>query len=194
MCGPESPDLVAQALTAITKAISVLAAPNELCPVDGCLIAVGEDCPACRSLIGPADDAEPVPAEPTPKRPTTPRRRRPQARTRPRLCACGMRIRLTTQDSCHGCRRKVPRPPCTGCGKWVRVKGEDRCHACRSLTSKPPCTQCGRQIRAVDQTVCAACRRNERRNTIPEEEDTRPVTWIRRGLVWHPVYEQSEVA
>lgn len=113
----------------------------------------------------------------------------------PRECECGRKIRHADHDRCHVCRAKVPRRACTGCGKWVRTKGEDRCYDCRDAAPpKPPCTQCGRRIRTVDQTRCSPCRRNERSNTIPDEDDTCPVRWIRRGLIWHPVYEQREVA
>lgn len=160
-CATCTPGAAVNAVLDLLQHLDIETRPKTtLCPVDGCLLAKGEECPACEAA---------------------------------RLCGCGTRIRRAGAEKCHNCRKKVARNSCTGCGKWVRVAGEERCHACRSKTEKPRCG-CGRQIRADGQTECSPCRRHQRRNTIPDETDTCPVRWVRSGLIWRPVYEQSEVA
>lgn len=61
---------------------------------------------------------------------------------------------------------------------------------------------CGTQLR-TDQASCSRCRRKQERAAARvekqhsyEEEHSKPSPdgWVRRGLIWYPVYEQSEVA
>lgn len=59
--------------------------------------------------------------------------------------------------------------PADGC---LVLNGE-RCPACRAQHLPPP--------------PAAA-------PPIPDEDDRCPASWTRRGLIWHPVYENSEVA
>ena len=61
---------------------------------------------------------------------------------------------------------------------------------------------CGTQLR-TDHPSCSRCRRKEERaaaraerQQTHEEDHSKPSPdrWVRRGLIWYPVYEQSEVA
>lgn len=55
---------------------------------------------------------------------------------------------------------------------------------------------CGRGIK-TERDTCSQCTKRPPRSKrlIPAAEDpTRPDRWDRKGLIWYPVYEESEVA
>lgn len=104
----------------------------------------------------------------------------------------------------------MARPPavCGTDGGYYRHRrtGTEICDGCRSahnerkkeLEANPRgrCG-CGTQLR-TDHAFCSRCRRRmqraEAKQSHEEHSKPGPDRWVRRGLIWHPVYEQSEVA
>lgn len=93
--------------------------------------------------------------------------------------------------------------------RHLRITKTEPCEACRQahaqrkrqLQAKPlgKCP-CGTQLR-TDHQYCSRCRRKLERAEARRGGDDcgdfskpSPSGWVRRGLIWHPVYEQSEVA
>lgn len=76
--------------------------------------------------------------------------------------------------------------PVDGC----LLKGREKCPACTVRTAPKTC-ECGRRMRNRAVEKCSRCRK-----AAPVEQDVKrgPMRWVRRGLIWRPVYEQSEVA
>jgi hypothetical protein len=109
----------------------------------------------------------------------------------PRTAQCG------TDSGYYRHRRKLNEEPCDAC---------KAAHAARWRENKqdplPQCP-CGTRLRIRDATYCSRCRRNderrarraEKQHTVEDEhehEKPAPDRWERRGLIWHPVYEQRD--
>jgi len=100
-----------------------------------------------------------------------------------------------------------PTPPCgTEAGyqhhRYRKQRADDACkaaHAAHKREHKNPvgdrrACPCGTVLR-TEHTHCSKCRRKRAEAPIDSEPNKpSPARWVRRGLVWYPVYEQSEVA
>lgn len=110
----------------------------------------------------------------------------------------GKAAQCGTDSGYYRHRRHTHTEPCDPCKEAHRVA--QRRYKRGSRAPEPVRCECGRKIRAAGETTCSPCRRAKgirRRSTIHDEHDDikRPVGWVRRGLVWHPVYEErTEVA
>lgn len=95
-------------------------------------------------------------------------------------------------------RRILKEDPCDECKEAHRVAGQRpqyrRPAPDRPAVTKPRCV-CGR-VMLPSSEVCCMCNKERKKRSYydPTDDPKRPVSWIRRGVIWHPVYEQSEVA
>jgi hypothetical protein len=82
--------------------------------------------------------------------------------------------------------------PVDGC----LLRSREKCPACKVRTAPRFCS-CGTRIRMKsdkpDETQCSRCRKRPATPT-DDNGNRRPMRWVRQGLIWRPVYEQSEVA
>lgn len=92
-------------------------------------------------------------------------------------------LRRTKTEPCEACKR-------AHADRWLEKKKDPfgRC-------------PCGTPLRTRN-TYCSRCRRKHEREAAraeaqqayEEANKPSPDRWVRRGLIWYPVYEQSEVA
>lgn len=96
---------------------------------------------------------------------------------------------LIGDDPCPACDVRTQPRHC-GCGRRLRFADTEMCLRCLRARPLPKC-QCGTEIR-TDADQCSRCRRRKTERTY--DDSPCPAGWVRRGLIWQPVYEQSEVA
>lgn len=77
--------------------------------------------------------------------------------------------------------------PVDGC----LLRGREKCPAC-TVAASPKLCECGRRMRNRAVEKCSRCRKQP---AVQEQDVKRgPMRWVKQGLIWRPVYEQSEVA
>lgn len=101
-------------------------------------------------------------------------------------------------------RRVLKNEPCADCraahaAATLRKKGGRRRNAAPKAPAPKKTCACG-QVMAAQSKACWRCNKQaalaRKRGDYydPEDDPKCPVSWIRRGPIWHPVYEDSEVA
>lgn len=93
-------------------------------------------------------------------------------------------LRRTKTDPCDDCKHAH-----AVAGRANKENPYGRCACGTQLrTRRGACSRCRRRIERAAARLDARLTREE------EQDKSSPDRWARRGLIWYPVYEQSEVA
>lgn len=115
-----------------------------------------------------------------------------EAATRPNTAICpDDGCLLISGERCPACELRKPRK--CGCGRRLKHPDAELCWVCLRLAraaARRFCA-CGTAIR-TDADQCYRCLHAP--VAAARVDVDRPFRWVRRGAIWRPVFEQSEVA
>lgn len=95
---------------------------------------------------------------------------------------------LLSGTGCPACEVRT-RPAECACGRRMQ-RQRTECWRCARQAPQRVCG-CGIHIR-TEADQCSRCRKKS--TASEDDESICPVGWVRQGLIWWPVYQESEVA